>query len=92
MGLKQTGGKAPPCSSHPLWLRCHSWCKQSLSIVFTPMAAWAAAIGRGYWIRGSSSKVWNGGGELTDHSSVVAPSPHWFAGTRAPDVKVRNIV
>ena len=25
--------------------------------------------------RGSSSKVWNGGGELTCHSSVVAPSP-----------------
>ena len=25
--------------------------------------------------RGSSSKVWKGGGELTVHSSVVAPSP-----------------
>ena len=26
-------------------------------------------------IRGSSSKVWNGGGDDTVHSSVVAPSP-----------------
>src|ERR1035437_10042211 len=25
--------------------------------------------------RGSSAKVWNGGGELRVHSSVVAPSP-----------------
>ena len=28
-----------------------------------------------YLTTGSSSKVWNGGGELTCHSSVVAPSP-----------------
>jgi len=30
-------------------------------------------------IRGSVSKQWNGGGEDSVHSSVVAPSPHGFA-------------
>ena len=29
-----------------------------------------------YLILGSSSKVWNGGGDATVHSKVVAPSPH----------------
>ena len=31
-----------------------------------------------YFTLGSSSKVWNGGGEDTVHSRVVAPSPHGF--------------
>ena len=31
-----------------------------------------------YFTLGSSSKVWNGGGEVTVHSKVVAPSPHGF--------------
>ena len=31
-----------------------------------------------YFILGNSSKVWNGGGEVTVHSKVVAPSPHGF--------------
>ena len=36
---------------------------------------------------GRSSKVWNGGGELTVHSSVVAPSPHGLSGHFSPAVK-----
>ena len=31
-----------------------------------------------YFILGSSSKVWNGGGDDTVHSRVVAPTPHGF--------------
>ena len=31
-----------------------------------------------YFTLGSSSKVWNGGGDETVHSNVVAPSPHGF--------------
>ena len=31
-----------------------------------------------YFTLGKSSKVWNGGGDDTVHSSVVAPSPHGF--------------
>ena len=31
-----------------------------------------------YFTFGNSSKVWNGGGEDTVHSKVVAPSPHGF--------------
>lgn len=31
-----------------------------------------------YWIRGNVSYWWNGGGEGSVHSSVVAPSPHGF--------------
>src|SRR5690606_3198701 len=32
-----------------------------------------------YLMRGSSSHWWNGGGDDSCHSSVVAPSPHGFA-------------
>ncbi len=39
---------------------------------------------------GSSSKVWKGGGEETCHSRVVAPAPHWLAGTVAGARKVRQ--
>ena len=31
-----------------------------------------------YFTLGNSSNVWNGGGEVTVHSNVVAPSPHGF--------------
>ena len=34
-----------------------------------------------YLIRGSSSQTWNGGGEGSCHSSVVAPSPQGLSPT-----------
>ena len=37
---------------------------------------------------GSSSKVWNGGGELSVHSSVVAPSPHGLSAHFGSEVKI----
>src|SRR5262245_52716754 len=33
-----------------------------------------------YLTRGSVSQVWNGGGDGSVHSSVVAPAPHGLAG------------
>src|SRR5690242_12236451 len=41
-----------------------------------------------YFTSGNSSKVWNGGGDDTVHSSVVAPAPHGLAPTRSPEVSV----
>jgi hypothetical protein len=49
-----------------------------------------AAVGH-QRIRGSSSKVWNGGGEETRHSSVVAPAPHGLAAACSPFRKVSHI-
>ena len=43
-----------------------------------------------YFTLGSSSKVWNGGGDDTVHSRVVAPSPHGFGSAFFFFIKAYN--
>ena len=43
-----------------------------------------------YFTLGSSSKVWNGGGDDTVHSRVVAPYPHGFGSAFFFFIKAYN--
>ena len=49
--------------------------REECSARLTPLGSEVASLIPDQRIRGSSAKVWNGGGEDTVHSSVVAPSP-----------------
>src|SRR5262249_40601927 len=42
-----------------------------------------ANAARRYLIRGSTSNWWNGGGDGSVHSSVVAPAPHGLSAARS---------
>ena len=44
-----------------------------------------------YFTFGSASKVWNGGGEDTCHSRVVAPSPHGLSAALRFEIKASTI-